>query len=93
MCDKEDKIVDYNSLENDIIQGQCKYEDKGLTPPKPTPNKEISKPTPEKNPLFPSSSMPPSNDDNNFEKYISKFIDIYIPKIFKWYFGFFSKVF
>jgi hypothetical protein len=37
--------------------------------------------------------MPPSNDDNNFEKYISKFIDIHIPKIFKWYFGFFSKVF
>jgi hypothetical protein len=92
VCDKGDKIVDYNSLENDIIQGQCKYEDKGLTPPKPTPNKEISKPslnkeiskpTPEKNPLFPSSSMPPSNDDNNFEKYISKFIDIHIPKIFK----------
>jgi hypothetical protein len=85
VCDKGDKIVDYNSLENDIIQGQCKYEDKGLIPPKPTPNKEeISKPKLEKNRLFPTSSMPPqSNDDNNFEKYISKFIDIHIPKIFK----------
>jgi len=54
-----------------------------VAPPKPTPNKEISKPKLEKNPLFPSSIMPPSNHDNNFEKYISKFIDIHIPKIFK----------
>ena len=52
MCDKEDKIVDYNSLENDKILGQCKYEDKGLIPPKPTPNKEISKPKLEKNPFI-----------------------------------------
>jgi hypothetical protein len=83
VCDKGDKIVDYNSLENDSSQGQCKYEDKVLIPPKLTPNKEISKPKLEKNPLFQSSIMPTSNDDNNFVKYISKFIDIHIPKIFK----------
>lgn len=83
MCDEGDKIVDYNSLENDKIQGQCKFEDKGLIPPKPTPNKGISKPKLEKNPLFPSSGMPPpSNDDDNLEKYISKFISIHIPKYY-----------
>jgi hypothetical protein len=43
VCDKADKIVDYNSLENDKILGQCKYEDKGLIPPEPIQDKAIPK--------------------------------------------------
>ncbi len=39
LCDEGDKIIDYNSLENDKIIGQCKYEDKGLIP-EPAPEKE-----------------------------------------------------
>ena len=83
VCDKGDKIIDYNSLENDIIGGNCEYKDKGVIPTPVVPDKEISKPTPEKNPLFPNSAMPSSNDDNNFENVISKFIDTHIPIIFK----------
>ena len=43
MCDNEDKIVDYNSLENDKILGQCKYKDKGLMPPEPIQDKQSGK--------------------------------------------------
>ena len=69
VCDKEDKIVDYNSLENDIIEGDCEYEDKGIIP-EPIPQKEIPKQNQERNtPLFPNSAMP-SNKDDNFERAI-----------------------
>jgi hypothetical protein len=97
VCDKGDKIIDYNSLENDRIMGQCKYEDKGLIIPKTIPDKEISKPIPdkeifkprpipsnpssEKNSLFPTSTKS-SNDGDIFENSISKFINMQIAKIF-----------
>ena len=81
VCDKEDKIVDYNSLENDIIEGQCEYEDKGVVP-EPVPEKEIPKQNQERNtPLFPNSAMP-SNKDDNFERAISKLFDKNIIRIF-----------
>ena len=67
VCDKEDKIVDYNSLENDKILGQCNYEDKGLIPPEPVQDKAIPKNTSEKNPLFPNSEIP-IRTGNKFEK-------------------------
>ncbi len=90
VCDTTDKIIDYNSLENDIIVGKCVYEDKGL----------ISKPIPDKDPLFPSSQIPASQDNNfnsfasknsivadskesSFEKLISNFIDIDIPNLLR----------
>ena len=89
VCDKTDKIIDYNSLENDIIVGKCKYEDKGLIP----------KPIPDKGPLFSNSqisdnrdnnfklsskdSVVPDNKDSSFEKFISKLIDINIPNILR----------
>jgi len=80
--DKEDKIIDYNSLENDIIEGDCEYEDKGIIP-EPIPEKEIPKQNQERNtPLFPNSAMP-SNKDDNFERAISKLFDIHIPRIFQ----------
>ena len=79
VCDNADKIVDYNSLENDKILGQCKYKDKGLIQPEPTQNKEIPKTTtPDKNLLFPNSEIP-SSKDNGFEKDIFA----YIQRIFK----------
>jgi RTX calcium-binding nonapeptide repeat (4 copies) len=56
MCDKADKIVDYNSLENDKILGHCKYEDKGLIPPAPIQDKSIPKMTSKKS-LFPNSEI------------------------------------
>jgi hypothetical protein len=88
VCNKTDKIMDYNSLENDIIVGKCEYEDKGLVP----------KPLPDKSPLFPSSQNPASPDNNfnrfasknlvvpdnkepSFEKFISNFIDMDIPNL------------
>ena len=88
ICDPTDKIIDYNSLENDKIVGKCKYEDKGLIP----------KPIPDKGPLF-SNFQIPDNQDNDFksfvskdeaifdnknlsfEKFVSKFTDIDIPNI------------
>ena len=83
-----DKIIDYNSLENDIIVGKCEYEDKGLIP----------KTIPDKDPLFPSSqisasqdhnfnsfasknSVGPDNKESSFEKLISNIIDIDIPNL------------
>ncbi len=78
VCDKTDKIVDYNSLENDKILGHCKYEDKGLIPLEPIQDKVMPKTTPEKNPLFPNSEIPPSTD-NKFENDIYK----HIQRIFK----------
>ena len=84
MCDNADKIVDYNSLENDKILGQCKYKDKGLIPPEPIQDKPIQDKetpktmTPNKNPLFPNSEIPSSND-NEFEKDIFE----HIQRIFK----------
>ena len=89
VCDEGDKIIDYNSLENDIIEGNCEYEDKGLIVPEPRPDKGKPEPTPpEKNPphLFPNSAMPSTGNNNenttNFEKVISKLFDIHIPRIF-----------
>ena len=89
VCDEGDKIIDYNSLENDRIIGQCEYEDKGLIIPEPAPEKEIfKKPTPEKNPhpIFPNSAILSTgynHNNNNFKKVISKFIDMQITRIFK----------
>ena len=34
ICDKKDKIKDFNSLENDRVSGNCKYVDKGIIVPK-----------------------------------------------------------
>ena len=84
ICDKDDKIIDYNSLENDIIEGDCEYEDKGLIISEPIPEKEIpTKQIPEiEPPLFPNSAMPSSNDNNNVKSLISKLFDIDIPRIF-----------
>ena len=61
ICDQTDKIIDYNSLENDKIVGKCKYEDKGLIP----------KPIPDKGPLF-SNFQIPDNQDNDFKSFVSK---------------------
>ncbi|HET8794350.1 MAG TPA: calcium-binding protein [Nitrososphaeraceae archaeon] len=60
ICDNSDKIIDYNSLENDVIVGQCKYEDKGLLPKK----------VPTNGPFFSRTSIPDEN--NNFKSFISK---------------------
>ena len=70
VCDEEDKISDYNSLENDIIIGECEYEDKGLIPT----------PALEKN-LLPATSPVPNNqdndnDNNNFKSFVSKDSDV-----------------
>ena len=90
VCNTTDKIIDYNSLENDIIVGKCKYEDKGLIP----------KPIPDEGPLFPSSQIPssqgnnfdsfastnpvvPDSKESSFEKFISNFIDIDIPNLLR----------
>ena len=79
VCDNADEIVDYNSLENDKILGQCKYKDKGLIPPEPIQDKKIPKTTtPDKNLLFPNSEIQSSND-NEFEKDIFE----HIQRIFK----------
>ena len=76
VCDIDDKIIDYNSLENDRIFGQCQYEDKGKIEPKPILQKEIpksipSKPIFQKNTLFPSSSSQIERNDI-FKDSISK---------------------
>ena len=34
ICDRGDKITDFNSLENDKIIGNCEYEDEGLDYPR-----------------------------------------------------------
>ncbi len=34
ICDKKDKIKDFNSLEHDRVSGNCKYVDKGIIVPK-----------------------------------------------------------
>ncbi len=70
VCDEEDKISDYNSLENDIIIGECEYEDKGLIPTPPL----------EENPI-PATSHVPNNQDNdndndNFKSFVSKDSDV-----------------
>ena len=70
VCDEEDKISDYNSLENDIIIGECEYEDKGLIPTSPL----------EKNPIPATSDVPNNqdnnNDNNNFKSFVSKDSDV-----------------
>jgi hypothetical protein len=84
VCDMGDKIIDYNSLENDKIVGQCKYEDKGLIPKHiPIPDKVIPKQAVEKEDLFPNSAVKPSNEDDSFQKFVSKFIGMYFPGLFK----------
>src|SRR5215208_6021431 len=55
VCDEEDKISDYNSLENDLIIGECEYEDKGLIPAPPL----------EKSPIPATSYVPDDQDNNN----------------------------
>ena len=62
VCDQDDKISDYNSLENDIIIGECEYEDKGLIP----------KPSLEKSPIPASSEAPNGHDNNKFKSFDSK---------------------
>ncbi len=62
VCDQDDKISDYNSLENDLIIGECEYEDKGLIP----------KPSLEKSPIPASSEAPNRQDNNNFKSFESK---------------------
>jgi Ca2+-binding RTX toxin-like protein len=70
VCDEEDKISDYNSLENDIIIGECEYEDKGLIPTSSL----------EKNPIPATSHIPNNqdndNDNNNFKSFVSKDSDV-----------------
>jgi len=84
VCDMGDKIIDYNSLENDKIVGQCEYEDKGLIPKTiPIPDKYPAKQTVEKEDLFPNSAMTPSNEDDSFETFVSKFIGMHFPGLFK----------
>jgi Ca2+-binding RTX toxin-like protein len=92
VCDQDDKISDYNSLENDVIIGECEYEDKGLIP---TPSLEQS-------PIPATSDLPDSQDKNNnnfrsfdskdsdvpdskdnlFKKFLSKFINNDVSPIF-----------
>jgi hypothetical protein len=62
VCDQDDKISDYNSLENDIIIGECEYEDKGLIP----------KPSLEKSHIPASSEAPNRHDNNKFKSFDSK---------------------
>jgi Ca2+-binding RTX toxin-like protein len=65
VCDKDDKIIDYNSLENDIIQGYCKYEDKGLIPEPISKNEKNLKNIETNPPLFPNSFLSSNNDHSN----------------------------
>jgi len=91
VCDKKDKIIDYNSLEHDVIIGECDYEDKGLIPPPPVEKKPI--PTTLHDPddrninnnfkHFDSrESNVPDSPDNLFKKLMSKIINKDIPPIF-----------
>src|ERR671912_453184 len=70
VCDQEDKISDYNSLENDLIMGECEYEDKGLIPTPPL----------EKNPIPATTHVPNDqdidNDNYNFKSFASKDSDL-----------------
>ena len=80
LCDMADKIIDYNSLENDKIVGQCKYEDKGLIPAEPIPKKGKNTKNIETNkPLFPNSFFSHNNDYSNT---ISEFFGIDNNQIF-----------
>jgi len=84
ICDKEDKIADYNSLENDIIKGNCEYEDKGVIKPEPGPSKvEAPKQIPKIKPQsqFPNADIP-SNNDNSFKDFLSKLFDKNTNRIF-----------
>ena len=91
VCDKKDKIVDYNSLENDLIVGDCDFEDKGLIPPPPSENKPVSTTLHDSdggnnNNNFQSfdsrDSTVPNSPDNLFKKLMSKIINKDIPPIF-----------
>ena len=91
ICDQDDKISDYNSLENDLIIGECEYEDKGLIP-KPSLEKssipaEYVAPNKQDNNNLQSidlrDSEEPHREDNFFKKFMSKFIDIDVPQILR----------
>ncbi len=93
VCDKKDKIIDYNSLENDLIAGDCDYEDKGLIPPPPAENKPISTTLHDPNgqnndnnnnlkSFDTRDSNVPDRPENLFKKLISKIINKDIPPIF-----------
>ena len=88
VCDMADKIIDYNSLENDKIVGQCKYEDKGLIHEdepelEHIPDTVTPKQTVENEDLFPNSVVIPSKEDDSFQKFVSKFIGMHFPGLFK----------
>jgi hypothetical protein len=91
VCDEEDKISDYNSLENDIIIGECDYEDKGLIPPPsseegPIPATLRDSDGQDNNNNFKSfdsrESNVPNGQDNIFKKFLSKLINKDLPPIF-----------
>ena len=93
VCDEEDKISDYNSLENDIIIGECDYEDKGLIPPPSSEEGPIPATLHDQdgqdnnnNNNFKSfdsrESNVPNGQDNIFKKFLSKLINKDIPPIF-----------
>ncbi len=91
VCDKKDKIIDYNSLEHDVIIGECDYEDKGLIPPPPVENKPVPTTLYDPNDRninnnfkhFDSrNSNVPDSPDNLFKKLMSKIINKDIPPIF-----------
>jgi Ca2+-binding RTX toxin-like protein len=87
VCDEEDKISDYNSLENDIIIGECDYEDKGLVPsPIPATLHDQDDQDNNNNNNFKSfdsrDSNVPDGQDNIFKKFLSKLINKDLPPIF-----------
>jgi Ca2+-binding RTX toxin-like protein len=90
-CDQDDKISDYNSLENDLIIGECEYEDKGLIPKpslekSPIPADYVGPNRQDNNNLKSidsSNSEYPNSEDNPFKKFMSKFIDRDVPQLFR----------
>jgi len=87
ICDQDDKISDYNSLQNDLIIGECEYEDKGLIPKpslekSPIPADYVAPDRQDNNNLKSIDSRDseePNTEDNFFKKLMSKFIDKDVP--------------